>query len=179
MAKNLTTLFFLAFITCVSAQSDEKINSEWKTLDKPGYSIRYPSDWELDQSGQVGTTFILFSPQESDTDRFKENVNLIIQDISAYNIDLDKYTEISEEQVKNVITNSNVIESKRIKDGPRQYHYMIYTGDQGVFHLKHEQYYWVIDKNKAFVLTLTCEADKYSDYKEIGETILNSFLIKN
>jgi|TARA_B110000908_G_C10242267_1_gene446744 hypothetical protein len=36
----------------------------------------------------MGTSFILFSQLNLDTEKFKENVNLIIQDLTSYNIDL-------------------------------------------------------------------------------------------
>jgi hypothetical protein len=54
---------------------------------------------------------------------------------------------------------------------------MVYSGDQGIFHLKFEQYFWVINQ-QAYILTLTCEQNKSSDYKENGEKILNSFSFK-
>ena len=181
MTKILTTLLFLTFIAFGQAQESNSTakgtNPKWKTFDGANYSIQYPPEWELNQSGQMGTTFILFSLLESSQDQFKDNVNLLIQDLSGYNIDLDKYAEISEGQVKTMITNSTLIESKRIKNGSEEHHRMIYTGDQGVFHLKYEQYYWV-NNDKAYVLTLTCEQTKFANYKEIGESILNSFTFK-
>jgi hypothetical protein len=76
-----------------------------------------------------------------------------------------------------LLTNSDLIESKRIKKSNAEFHKLIYTGDQGVFHLKFEQYYWVID-SKAYVLTFTSEEEKFATYSETGEKILNSFSIK-
>jgi hypothetical protein len=184
MTKFLTPLLLLAFVACgqtngrqESKRSGTETNDNWKTFSGTGYSIQYPSTWELNQSAQMGTSFILFSPLENSQDQFRENVNLIVQDLTGQNIDLDKYSQISEEQVKTMITNSSLIESKRIKKHNGEYHRMVYTGDQDIFHLKFEQYYWVIS-DKAYVLTLTCEQDKFDYFKQIGENILNSFLFK-
>lgn len=181
MTKIFTSILCLTLIACGQSQKSNNpvngTNPNWKTLDETDYSIQYPSEWEVNHSGQMGTTFILFSPLESGQDKFKENVNLLIQDLSGYSIDLDKYVEISEEQVKRVISNSTIIESKRIKNDSTEYHRMVYTGDQGIFHLKFEQHFWVKDQ-KAFVLTLTCEQDKFEAYREIGEEILKSFTLK-
>ncbi len=181
MTNILTTLLLFTLFGCSQAQESNGkangINPNWKTFDRANYSIQYPVDWELNQSGQMGTSLILFSPLETRQDKFKDNVNLLIQDLSGHNLNLNKYVEISEGQIKSMITNSTLIESKRIKTGLEEYHRMIYTGDQGMFHLKFEQYFWVKDE-KAFVLTLTCEQDKFSDYKEVGEAILNSFTFK-
>jgi hypothetical protein len=171
MKKTIIFLFLLSSIFNVNAQ----IN--WKTIEDKSYSVKYPSDWEVNSSGMMGTSFILFSPLAEAQDNFKENVNLLIQDLSAYDLDLDKYVEISVSQIKTMITNSNVIESKNIKSEFGEYQKMIYTGEQGMFKLKFEQYYWVINNN-AYVLTFTSELDKYLNYKETGEAILNSFVIK-
>jgi hypothetical protein len=187
MTKILTSIFLVSLVSIVacgqtttkqeSGNNYPQTNSDWKTLDQSNYTIQYPSTWELNQSGQMGTSFVLFSPLESDKDKFKENVNLLIQDLTGQNIDLDKYTEISEGQIKTMITNSALMESKRIKNGKDEYHKIIYSGDQGIFHLQFEQYYWVIN-DKAFVLTFTSEKDKFADFREIGEKILNSFIHK-
>lgn len=154
------------------------VSEDWKTFDGANYSIQYPSGWELDQSGQRETSIILFSPFENESDKFIENVNLIIQDLSGYNVDLDKYIEFSEIQVKIVITNPSLIESSRIRSAKPEFHKMIYNGDQGIFRLKYEQYFWIVNQH-AYILTLTCELSKYPDYKETGERILNSFVFKN
>lgn len=181
MTKILTTLLLFTFIACGQTQesnnSAKETKHNWKTLDGKDYSIQYPADWELNQSGQMGTTFILFSPLETSQDKFRENVNLLIQDLSGHNLDLNKYVEISEGQVKTMITNSTLIESRRVKTGFDEYHRMIYKGDQGMFHLKFVQFYWV-KNDKAYVLTLTCERDKFLVFKEVGEAILKSFTFK-
>jgi hypothetical protein len=158
-------------VTHTAAQKD------WKTLNEKGYSIQYPDNWELNTSGQMSTSFILFSKQTSPQDQFRENVNLIIQDLTKQNINLDKYVEISEGQVKTMITNGKLIESKRLNSNGIDFQKVIYTGDQGTYKLKFEQYY-LIKKNKAYVLTLTCETRQFDAYKEIGEQILNSFILK-
>jgi hypothetical protein len=177
----LTTLLLFTFFGC--AQTKETNNSatltklNWKTLDENDYSIQYPADWELNQGGVMGTSFILFSPLETSQDKFRENVNLLIQDLSGHNLDLNKYVELSERQVKTLITNSTLIESKRVKTDSDEYHQIIYTGDQGMFKLKYEQYCWV-QNDKVYLLTLTCEHDKFFLFKEVGEAILNSFTLK-
>ena len=152
---------------------------DWNSLNKKDYSINYPKDWELNESRQMGTSFILFSPLSSQQDRFRENVNLVIQDLKGYNIDLEKYVEISEGQIKTIVTDGKIIESKRISNQSQNYHKVIYKGKQGAFNLKFEQYYWVI-RDKSYVLTLTCEENQFDYYKVVGEKILNSFkLFKN
>jgi hypothetical protein len=152
-------------------------SNKWNFINEKDYSIQYPEKWELNKSGQMGTSFILFSQLNSDTDKFKENVNLIIQDLTGHNIDLNKYVEISEGQIKTMITDGNIISSNRIKKKETEFQKVIYTGKHEMSDLKFEQYYWVQD-DKAYVLTLSCEVSEFNDFKDIGERILESFKIK-
>jgi len=150
---------------------------EWATLSHDQYTVQYPTAWDLDQSGEMGSSFILFSPLESEQDLFQENVNLLIQDLTGMGIDLDQFVAVSEDQVKTMVTNSSLIESVRMKPGSGEYHKIIYTGDLGTYHLKYEQYYWVIGEH-SYILTLTTQLDTFEKYKETGERILNSFAFK-
>lgn len=174
MKKNIALLSLLVFISFgFTAIKGE----EWAKLETGDYSIEYPSTWALDQSGQMGTSFFVMSELDSKKDKFRENVNLLVQDLTGYNMDLDKYSELSAEQVKTMIKNSKLIENQRIKSASGQYQKVIYLGDEGDFHLQFEQYYWVVN-NKAYVLTLTCEKKNFKKYKKTGERILDSFKLK-
>ncbi len=150
--------------------------TEWKSIKDNDFTIEYPENWELNKSGQMGTKFILFSKLSNSTDKFRENVNLIIQDLTGSNITLDKYVEISENQIRTLVTNGKIIETNRNTEKEFEYHKMIYTGKQGVFDLKFIQYFWVLE-NKAFVLTFTTEIDEFDNFVQIGKKIMNSFKI--
>lgn len=181
MSKIITAVVLFPLIVYgqsqVSQGKAKEINPDWKTLNGTDYSISYPPDWVPDESGLMGTTFFLFSPAETEQTKFRANVNFLIQDLSKLQIDLNKYAEISEEQIKRMITNSVLMESKRVKTDTDEYHQIMYTGEQGSMQLKFEQHYR-IKNDKAYVLTFTCTQDTFAAFKEIGESILNSFTCK-
>ena len=157
--------------------NNTQVPKSWKTYNEGGYSIQYPDSFYLDRSGKAGAAFALLSNQTSQQDRFRENINLIIQNLAGQNIDLNKYVQISQDQIKSMITDGTVIESTRMKKNGLEYQKIIYTGMQGMYGLKWMQYYW-IKNEKAYVLTLTCEADQYDHYAEIGEKIMDTFTLK-
>jgi len=150
---------------------------KWLTHEEEVYSFTYPADWELDKSKQMGTEFILFSPLVSDQDQFRENVNFITQDLTGYSMDIDKYAALTVSQIERMITDGKLLESLKVKGDVYDYQKIIYSGKQGIYDLKFEQYLWVVN-DRAFVLTLTCEADQYSTYVNTGEKILNNFELK-
>ncbi len=145
---------------------------DWKKLSKAGYEITYPSSWELNESAGAAS-FILLSSQENGNDIFRENVNLVEQDLTGMNLNLEKYTEISLSQVKQLIQNSKLVSSNTVDNHQE----VIYEGDQANYRLKFLQYYWVIG-NKAYVLTFTAQTTNFDKYLETGKRIMNSFTLK-
>lgn len=172
----MTKLLLLLSIFTLSSTLFGQQSQTWNSLEKNEYSINYPKDWDLDQSGIMGTSFIMLSQPASTEDQFKENVNLLIQDLTGYNLDLKQYIEISLDQIATLITNARILENKELTKGNTPYQKIVYTGQQGAFDLKFEAYCWVI-KNKAYVLTFTAEQSEFENYQATGESILNSFKI--
>ena len=166
--------------TCglVKQRSQQNVNPiDWKTFEHRDYIVQYPDSFELNTSGQMGMSFILLSKLTSPDDIFRENVNLSIQDLGGQNISLDNYVEMSENQIKTLVNNGNIIESNRIKKDNSEFQKIIFTGKQGVFELKFVQYY-ILKSEKAYVLTLTTEIEQFDSYKTVGKEIMDSFIIK-
>lgn len=175
----LNALFFFSLFACGQQNNVDNIDSaaQWEKYSDSNCEIQYPSEWEENTSGQMGTSFILFSPLESDDDRFRENINLLIQDLQGQKMNLETYVALSENQVKTLVTNGEVLTSERKNNENGEHHKLVYNGTQGVFDLRFEQYFWVID-NKAYILTYTSEKDKSYTYKVLIDKVLNSFKMK-
>ncbi|MEM8529078.1 MAG: leucine-rich repeat domain-containing protein [Bacteroidota bacterium] len=175
--SHIPFLLLLLFSIKGFAQDMEKsgeVNQKWKTYQSDLFTIQYPESWTPDDSGTMGAQLFLFAPLESEQDRFRENINVLIQDIATFNLDLSSYADLSKRQIETMATNGEILESRRINLEDKEYHKMVYQADQGTLRLQFEQYYF-IRNDKAFVVTLTCEADKFSTYQAVGEVILNSF----
>jgi hypothetical protein len=170
--KIIVTLLIIFSFVCLQTIAAQKLI----TLTKKGYTIQSPAGWVIDSSRQMGTDLVLFSMLENGTDKFRENVNVLIQQVAGMNIDLAKYTAISTGRIKAMAADSKIEESKTIKTGKATYQKIIYTATQSGFKLKFEQYYYVTNKN-AYVITLTTEISKFEIFKPLGEQILNSFAL--
>lgn len=145
---------------------------DWKTLENSEYSIKYADNWAADQSGQAGTKFILYGPV-IEGQLFRNNINLIVQDLAGQNIDLAKYLEISTGQIKTMIASSNILSSKTEKSC----HKIVYTGMYGDYNLKWMQYYWV-QNDKAYVLTFTADKNSFDTTVSVASQQMDSFIIK-
>lgn len=94
-------IFFISFQLVSSQSKQTKIVKE---INRNGYHISYNENLRLDESGRNNTEFYLFTQKSSPEDNFIENLNLLIQNLENLNIDLNKFVEITESQIK---TNGN------------------------------------------------------------------------
>ena len=161
-----------------SSSDEDPVRDLTKTYANDQFSIAYPSTWKEKSGGPNGIAISFLSPKETPLDNFKENVNIIVQDLSGQSMDLEMYAELSESGIKSLINKGKIIESTRVHaEGKAAFHKIIYTADANGFHLKFEQYYFV-QAEKAFVVTLTCEEKRFDAFRKIGEKILDSFVVK-
>ena len=176
MKKSLliTLTVLLTVLFACNQTGKNEVPDGWTTLSESGYSIDYPETWTVDQSGQIGTSFSILAPADSETDDFNENVNLIIQDLGGNEIDLDMFVEISEEQIPIVISSGIIIDSERSNANGRDFHRILYAGIQGQYTLMFEQFYW-IEGSDAYILTFTSKDDQYENYKETAKMVMESF----
>lgn len=152
--------------------------NKWKVIETKEYAISYPDSWTMVNNGQTGIAVQLFSALTSREDKFSENVNLVIQDLSGQTVKtLDQYTQLSESQIGTMMTNARILSSCKASCGGQECQKVIWTAVQGMFKLKFEQYY-LIKNEKAYVLTLTCAENQFDDYREVGEKIMDSFKLK-
>lgn len=169
------TLLTLPFLAAQKNEKSEKI--KWIKMNDSNYSIQYPNHWELKKEEANNIKFIVLSPQSSESDEFRENVNLNEQNIKGMGIDLDVYVSVSIDQIGNMIKNSEFISNERIKTKKSEYHKFIYSGEMGNFRLTFIQYCWVTPE-KAYVLTFTTEQSEFKSYIDYAEKIMNSFKFK-
>lgn len=175
MPKSAIISILLALLGLTTKASAQK--GSWIEYKKSNYLIKYPENWTLDTTHKTPADFIISSPLSSTEDQFMENLNLVIQDLSGLNFDLDNFTALSEQQIQNYMDESELIESVRMKKSGTEYQHLIYTAKNSGRILRFEQYYWIRNE-KAYILSFTCELDQFDLFKDVSELILESFAIK-
>lgn len=162
-------IMFLAIANLSFAQKNFKKHA------KENIVINYPDNWRLDVSGQMNTEFILFSELE-ENDTFQENINLLKQDLKGQGFTMESYVKLSKNQIKKMVPNGKIIESKYVNDD--QPHYVIiWTGFVSGNNLKFKQLFF-LENESAYVLTFTTLPETFDQYIDLGNKILNSFKLK-
>ncbi|MCK0131010.1 hypothetical protein MWU59_05780 [Flavobacteriaceae bacterium F08102] len=163
-------LITLLLLTSLHAQEPKKITTDI-------YTVTYDDFWTAEQNGERGMSFILKAPLENASDKFQENINLIIQDLSGYDLDLAGYTAISLDQINTMFKSSELISSRTRKKETGKYQEVMFTAPNGAYNLKFLQHYYIL-KKKAFIITFTAEEKNFDLYFKSATNTLNSFVLK-
>ena len=162
-------IIFIAILTIATACSQEK----FKEINNNRFSINYPSYFELDESGESGTAFILTSTKESNQENdFVENINLIVADIG----DLG-FNQIADKSVNDVKGIATILEKKKFKQNGNDCLRLVFKAVQEGYHLTVIQHL-LVKKGKVYVLTFTSDSEDYQDYLKDVDNSISSFKLK-
>ena len=127
------------------------------------FQMKYPTAWDVEE-GVMGTAVFFLSPLSGPGDEFRENVNIIIEDVSAHpGLTADDYEAVSIDELARTITDFTVIErGRRIVSG-RPARTLEFTGTQGMYQIRFLQVY-AVSAGRAFVITYTAEDNQYQRY---------------
>lgn len=140
-----------------------------------GFTIGYPPGWEKKQGGDLAITVFL-SPAEGPSDDFRENVNVLIQDIPA-DMTLDQYTDLSIRQGKSLVSGFTVLRTEATTLSGGRGTRLFYLGKPAGQSLEFEAV-WIVRSGKAFVITFTGTRDSFSQFLAEAEGIMFSFQLR-
>lgn len=147
-----------------------------------GFEIKHPSDWtetpnisSVNIMGMDISTFslILASPLEGETDAFQEYVSVAVADLPI-TLTLDQYFGAATNQAKASLKNSKIIESTEITISGLSAKRIVMTGELNQLSLK-ELVIFIMKDKKAYGIIYAAEANKYSNYLEMANKIIETF----
>ena len=92
--------FWILMILSSPGFSQKESSAELTDFTGKNYKLQYPASWTLDTSKSFGPAIFFFSPLENPEDKFRENINVLVQDLHGEDINLSRYKEITDKQVK-------------------------------------------------------------------------------
>lgn len=171
--KNDDMKNILLMVSLLLSLTSFQTNTENNHYEKDNYQVDYPTDWELNTSGLMGSKFYLFSPLDEPGDDFRENIGLIIQDLQGQKISMEEYVELSLNQLPQMLSELVIEKDEAVS---KDCHSLQYTFQQGNFHLRILQYVW-LQEGSAYILTFTSEVDQFEKHLPTAQSILDSFEI--
>ncbi len=167
-------LYFLFLSLTVTAQNKIDNSDSLIKVGKAHYSLSYPKSWTIDTTKMFGADILLRSPKTDSLDDFRENMNIFVQDLHGQNYTLSKMGHESEKQIRNMVTDVEIIASQIDTTTIPQKYILKYNGRQGKYILTTLQNYYLKD-DIGYALTFVFKSDKESEYISVAEKIFNSF----
>lgn len=160
----LTVVLILFFSLSVFA-------NEWKTYKSPffGFEINYPGDWQMKEFSGV---IAFMSPPEGPDDTFSENLNILVEDISAYQMSPEEYAKAADDYWLSSNPGVEIIDSQKTTINAQEVFYAVAVDGQ----YKFKQYKFIKD-NKAYILTYTSETGKPDKFSDTADNIVNTFVM--
>jgi hypothetical protein len=161
-------LFLLFFTTqgCKKADENGYINAQ------KGFSLTVPAGWDIEE-GKMNTDLIAVSPEESLEDNFRENFNILVENLPGemsrdeyYKKGLPAFREIAQEFAEH--------DSGLEKLDGYEFRWDIVSHKMGPLRIKVLQYLTVKDK-KGYLITFSAADDKFNVYSPMFREIAKSF----
>lgn len=143
---------------------------------KAGIRIMYPRQWKVIPN--LGGTLVVFeSPRENELDIFKENVSIVMQDLSEDRMNLKDYSETAMRQLLLTFKGDiEVITAEQHRLSGKPGFIFIYQNKSGDARFKNVSI-WTIKDMRAYQVNYTGFASQYDRYKNRLGQMIRSFKI--
>lgn len=140
-----------------------------------GFRVDYPQSWsKRNRDDFLARGAVFFSPLESDADQFKEQVSVLVEDLSR-DLSLSEYTKQSLAEIKQ-LSDPNIGAAQVVAMGAHEGRQIIYQGEENGNPVQRMQT-WSVNGNRAYVITYTALPDSFNDYLPTVEEMIKSFEI--
>ncbi len=159
------------------ARSYNPFGADGKTYvnQEAGVQISYPSDYTTKENF-MGTVVAIISPQEGSSDDFRENLNVLEQDLLDSSTTLEEYTQLNMDQLQTVMNDFHLIRKGDTTLAGHPAYEVVYTASQGQIDAKYHQVWTVVD-DRAYIITATGTVQQYDNYSAVFDDMIASFEI--
>ncbi len=152
-------------------------SSELKKYSDPQgrYTIGYPGDWTFNDKAE-NAIFQLTSPAENSDDKFRQNLNLQIEQLKP-NTSIEDYVKTNMDAVKELVKGYKEVSSMYFnRNGVKSYQ-IIYKGRYGNMteDIQIKQLFTISSSGKGYVLTYVSKEGERDAFETTANKIFNSF----
>jgi len=170
--KYITVLFLIMSLTGCSQESLQEFKST-----KGGFGFSYNDLWEKQLMN--GHSVFLTKGDKKDGTNFRNNLNVVVQDLSQNPMSLKDYHNLTLEQMQQALGKNTVTSDKDITIGGISAKELVYTIPKDIskgnfLDLKLKQTY-LIKKNKAYLITYTAKTKDFEKYLKSANTFFETF----
>ncbi|MFZ2455337.1 MAG: hypothetical protein WAX07_02525 [Candidatus Altiarchaeia archaeon] len=147
------------------------------TYENPAYGIKMSYPAYLKKQEEIsGEVLFFLSPQNSTTDAFPANLDILVLNISSQPMILDEFTNQSLVEIADIVPDYKITDSRKAELSKEDAYLLSYTGTQGLLKLKWMSVY-TIKNDTLYLITYAAGQDKFSAYLPTVSKMLDSFEI--
>ena len=139
-----------------------------------GFSLKYPSDWQLAQHIDRSVSFI--APREGAADIYPAGFAIMVKKVPA-NLSLSMITQKQLETLKTLYPDFHILETSDISFFALPAHKIVFTATDTTGHLRKAMQIWFKEETKTFLFTYKSNVEAFPKYLSTIELMLNSFYI--
>ncbi|AHJ27913.1 serine/threonine-protein kinase [Nodularia spumigena CS-584] len=145
-----------------------------------GMEIQYPENWQLQEqqaSPLTGWTIARIVPKDIIPSPLSPEFLINIEDLSQSET-LKDYTNLAIQQIQASAKDVKILKSQSIKLHQREGYQVVYMGQDSIYNVKFKaMQVWIIDHQKAYVLTYRAEEKLYDQFlTPVEQTMIKSFI---
>ncbi len=167
----MQALLWMGFVTQGIAAEGMKTHTNRYFL----YSVDYPETWRAKDVGKVSA---FYSPRESESDKFSENVQIVVEDLSKVpgDVSLVDYHRKGVASAQKFLTDFKALEEVTIQWLGRDTIVMKYSATMHGQSFMFKDYKFLIDRT-AHVLTYSATAADFDTYLPTADRLIRSLRV--
>ncbi|MDB9303922.1 serine/threonine-protein kinase [Nodularia spumigena CS-591/12] len=145
-----------------------------------GMEIQYPENWQLQEqqaSPLTGWTIARIVPKDIIPSPLSPEFLINIEELSQSET-LKDYTNLAIQQIQASAKDVKILKSQSIKLHQREGYQVVYMGQDSIYNVKFKaMQVWIIDHQKAYVMTYRAEEKLYDQFlNPVEQTMIKSFI---
>ena len=140
------------------------------------YKVVFPSNWEVNEKGAMGSDLVALSPLEGAGDLFRENVNVGLENLPPSLTD-QQYLALNLTNLNKVSGGSGNQQFTKQKVGNHPGYHLRYSLTLGQAQMDNDVYIVIVNK-AAYIITCTNEKGNRDAFKQTMDAIIASFKIE-
>jgi hypothetical protein len=167
----ISALLALWLIPGVRAAEGTKIYTNRYFL----YSVDYPETWRAKEAGKVSA---FYSGLQSKEDKFAENVQIVVEDLSQVpgDVSLVDYHRKGVASAEKFLTDFKVLEETTTQWQGRETIVMLYSATMRGEHFKFKDYKFIVNRT-AYVLTYAAKSADFNTFLAPADRLIHSLRV--
>jgi len=162
---------FVIILSCLLGNCSSKDPDRYYSK-KDDFSIKLPKEWE-NKEGFMSSSVISLSPLENSTDKFRENVNVVVEDMPS-GMELEEYFTKNVTNLAKFLADFHEFQRGTAYISEADAKWLIYSGKFGTIEVKNKVFF-LVNGRRGYTITCSATPDGFARYKNKFEEIAQSF----